>query len=934
MGLIPGTRLGPYVVKSVLGVGGMGEVYRARDTKLGRDVALKILPVAFAANSERMARFQREAQVLASLNHHNIAAIYGLEESGDMRALVMELVEGPTLAECIKQGPLPLDEALHIARQIAESLETAHEKGIVHRDLKPENIKITPEGKVKVLDFGLAKAMDAGTASSQDLSQSPTLSVEGTKAGVILGTGGYMSPEQARGKPVDKRADIWAFGCVLYEMLAGERAFRGETLSDCVAAVLGEEPEWDALPASTPRQVQALLGRCLQKDSPRRLRDIGDARLELEEALARPAGAVPEQVEAPPSRASRFVVGALAGLLLGAVVMAIVARILWKPGAAARPVARFAIPFAANDVLFPSNSPQVAISPDGSKVAYVALRTGDAGRLPGPEALQSSKAANATTRTGAIPPALGIYLRPIDQQEPKAIPDVAGLVPFFSPDGRWLGFWDGLTRTLKKVALSGGAPVTICDADFAAGFTWGEDGNIVWAWFDLFSIPASGGTPKTLLKVDTNKGERFFRLPHYLPGAKAILFTIGTGDIETYEDGRIAVLDLKTGKYKTILEGGSSARYSPTGHLVYARGGKLFAVRFDVKKLAVTGQPFPLLEGLFSSRNTGMAAFSISASGDLVYAPGPTEGGRRLPVWVDRQGHTKAFDLPLRSYLHPRLAPDEKQLAVEIEGPAHDIFSYDLSRGVMTRLSFDGSSHWPMWSPGGNRIAFRSWKTGGMSLWWMPADRSGPEEMLPAEGHMLSPESWSPDGKDIAYERMDNMRHFDVWLLPLGGGKPRPLLESSRFLEASPKFSPDGRWLAYCSNESGRPEVFVTQCPGPGAKVQVSTDGGTDPVWRRKGGELYYRNGDQMMVVAVTTQPKLTLSKPRQLWQGHYMHGSGASCGMPGAASANYDVTADGQRFVMIEDKDQDAVARQVNIILNFAELIRRTEQARETASP
>jgi len=908
MVLCAGARLGPYEIQASLGAGGMGVVYQATDTTLGRPVALKIIRAELLANEESLRRFDREARVLASLNHPHIAAIHSIEESEGTKFLVLEYVPGPTLAERLRRGPLPTREALLVGKQIAEAMEAAHAKGIIHRDLKPANIKVNENGQVKVLDFGLAKSIER-TRATVTTESPPTVSAEVSQKVTVLGTAAYMSPEQACGKELDSRTDIWSFGCVLYEALTAKRMFRGETVTEVLAAVIGREPDWQALPPDTPPAVSILLRRCLRKDPNSRLRDIGDARLELEEALAAPASGVAQSLAAPPVPVHRLVIGLLAGLVLGAIAMAIAAHSIWKTTPTARPVTRFAVPFAANEILPPSHSPNVTISPDGSTIAYAVTRPG---------------VATAT-----------IYLRRVDEQEPKALPpDVFGMAPFFSPDGQWLGFYQGRTRTLKKVALTGGAPVTICPADAVAGATWGEDGNIVWAWFNLFTVPAAGGTPRTLLKVDISKGERFFRLPQYLPGGKAILFTIGTGDIESYEDGRIAVLDLKTGKYKVILEGGSSARYSPTGHLVYARGGNLLAVPFDLKKLAVTGQPFPLLDGIFSSRNTGMAAFSISSSGDLAYVPGPTEGGRRQLVWVDRQGQAKPFDLPPRSYLHPRLSPDEKQLAMEIEGPAHDIYSYDLSRGVMTRLTFDGSSHWPMWSPHGDQIAFRSWKTSGMSLWRMPADRSGPEEMLPGEGHMLSPESWSPDGKDIAYLRMDDMRHFDVWLLPLEGGKPRPILESSRFIQASPKFSPDGRWLAYCSNESGRAEVFVTQCPGPGARVQVSTDGGSDPVWRRDGGELYYRNGDKMMVVRVATHPKLTLSKPAQLWQAHYMYGSGASCGMPGVASANYDVTADGKRFVMIEDKDQDAVGRQVNVVLNFAEVIKRAEQARKISSP
>ncbi len=874
----------------------MGEVYKARDTRLDRSVALKVIREELLEQNETLLRFEREARTLAALNHPRIATIYGLEESGGIKFLTLEYVPGPTLADRLRRGPLPIQQVLLIGKQIAEALEAAHAKGIIHRDLKPANIKMSEDGQAKVLDFGLAKSFGRRQVTDQ-ADATATITEELTRQMTVVGTAAYMSPEQACGKELDPRTDIWSFGCVLYEALTARQAFRGRTITEILAAVIERDPDWAALPAATPTAVQSLLKRCLRKEPQARLRDIGDARIELEDLLAAPAQADPVRKQSAITR--RTAISALSGVAAGA---AVTAGAMWHSTPISRPVVRFNIQLAPDEAIHPSNSVFLAMSPNGSRIAYTPVGA-----------------------KGAV-----IYVRDMDQQQPKVIPDISGTVPTFSPDGQWLAFFHPATKTLRKVALSGGAAVPICANDFVAGMTWGEDDNIVYANFDLLTVPAAGGTPKTLLKVDVAKGERFYRLPHYLPGAKAVLFTIGTADTETFDDGSIAVLDLRTGQKKILIQGGSCPRYSPSGHLLYARAGKLLAVPFDAGRLAVTGQPFSVLEGIFMSRTTGMAAYSISSRGDLAYAPGPTEGGRRLPLWVDRQGRATPFDLPQRSYLHPRLSPDDKQLAIEIEGTSHDVFSYDLARGVLTRLSMDGASHWPSWTPKGDRITFRSWKTGGMTMWWMPADRSGPEEMLPGEGRSISPESWSPDGKSVAYTRMDfGPNNLQVWLAPtVGDRKARPLLVN-KFAEASPKFSPDGKWLAYCSNESGRPEAYIVQVAEgqAGAKIQVSTDGGTDPVWRRRGGEIYYRNGDKMMLVSVAPGSPLTLSKPRDLWTGHFMQGSGASCGMPGVASVNYDVTADGERFVMIEDKDQDAVARQLNVVLNFADELKRTGQ-------
>jgi eukaryotic-like serine/threonine-protein kinase len=424
-----------------------------------------------------------------------------------------------------------------------------------------------------------------------------------------------------------------------------------------------------------------------------------------------------------------------------------------------------------------------------------------------------------------------------------------------------------------------------------------------------------------LLKVDEQRGERFYRHPSFLPDGKAILFTIGKADTDSYDDADIGVISLETGEKKILVQGGSSARYSPSGHVIYARGGKLLAVSFDSKTLRVTGQPFPVVDGVFMSANTGMAAFSISDNGSLVYAVGPVESGARVPVWVDRKGRATRLTLPPRPYLHPQLSPDERQLAIEVEGASHDFYTYDFTRGTLTKLSFDGASHWPIWTAKGDRLTFRSWKTGTMTMWSMPADRSGPPELLTSIGNMQSPESWSPDGRTLVFTQMDDPeRGADIYVLSLDGDrKPHPLVRT-KFSEGAPKFSPDGKWVAYSSNESGKPEVYAMAYPGPGPKIQISTDGGTDPTWRRAGGELYYRNGDLMMVVTVTAGRTLTESKPSVLWEGRYLEGVGSSCGMAGPTSANYDVTGNGERFLMIEDKSQDIVCKLLRVVSNWSE--------------
>ncbi len=868
-----GQTLGHYRILEKLGQGGMGVVYRAQDTRLHRDVAIKVLPEAFARDPERLARFEREAQALAALNHANIAAIYGLEEAGDLRYLVLEYVPGETL-----RGPLPVEETLAVARQIAEAFEAAHEKGIMHRDLKPANVKVTPEGKVKVLDFGLAKAL-ADEPASSDPGQSPTLSLAATRAGTILGTAAYMSPEQARGKRLDRRTDIWAFGCVLYELLAGRSAFGGEGVPDTLARVMEREPDWEKLPAATPAKLRELMRRCLQKDRANRLRDIGDARFDLEAA---PTGEEP----LPHGRGSAWGRSWLAWAVAAVAAVVAVWSLLRAPPPAPRRTAHLAIP-VPREALAPSFLfPSLAFSPDGTRIVYGAAR------------------GNTTE----------LYQRALDEREARPIPGTeGGHGPSFSADGQWLAFF--AATKLKKVALSGGTPVTLADVPLGRGLTWLPDDTIIFNRAvneGLSRVPAAGGMPQSLTKPTAGEGHLW---PTALPGGKWVLFSIVRNS--AFETARVAALSLETGEQRSLLQGGGSACYASSGHLVYATPAGLMAVPFDLERVAVTGPAVPVLEGVLTTSVLASAHFSVSNEGALIYRPGSSARALSL-VWVDRQGAGRALAEAQHGYWQPRLSPDGQRVAATLRD-RNDIWVYDIPRGTLDRQTFeDGEDETPLWMPDGKRLTYSSSRGPHRQTFWKPADGSGPEETFMTADHHQHLSSWSPDGRWLAFSDQDPKTNYDIWVLPglegtPGERKPRPFLRTS-FNEWAGVFSPDSRWMAYTSNETGRDEVFVQPFPGPGGKWTISTDGGSEPVWARNGRELFYRNGDRMMAVSVEIKPGFSPGRPRQLFEGRYMREQ---------FHQNYDVSPDGQRFLMVRP-GQDAASSQINIVLNWSEELKR----------
>jgi serine/threonine-protein kinase len=903
MSLDLGTQLGPFVVVSAIGSGGMGEVYRARDTRLKRDVALKILPESFASDTDRLARFQREAEVLASLNHPNIAAIYGLEQADGRRAIVMELVDGETLADRISRGPVPIDEALPIANQITEALEAAHEQGIIHRDLKPANIKITSDGRVKVLDFGLAKLQDpmVSTVSKNPnaLSMSPTITSPAmTGVGVLLGTAAYMSPEQAKGRPADKRSDIWAFGCVLYEMLAGKRAFEGDDVADTLANVLKMQPDWEALPRDTPPAIVALIRRSLDKDRRRRIADVAAAMFVLSENLISFGEAPMRQMQSN-SRRRRM---AMAGAFVAA---AGVAAGGWWLGVRSRPVdskpvTRFTIALRGDEQFSTNGRRFIALSPDGTHLAYIAN-----GR---------------------------VNVRALDRLESVPIPSTArGVVgtgnPFFSPDGQWIGFWqDG---QIRKVRVDGGATLTVVPAaDASAGLAWEDDGTILFAsQGNILRVPEAGGTPEIV--VGNLKGS--VQSVQLLPGKRTILFTLFP---EGMPGSEIIVRSLDTGQQQTLIRDGIDARYLPTGHIVYFAGGNLLAVPFDLGTLKVRGSPAPVADDIPTSgvpgRTNNVAHFAISQTGTLAFVAGIfVEQSPRTLVWVDRRGIEEPLGVPDRPYVYPRLSPDGGRVALTIRDQERDIWIWEISRKTLRRFTLDpGEDRYEAWTPDGKRLAFGSQRGDGTGAWWQAADGSGvPERLAGFPFNRFAnffPTTISPDGsRMIVTASGGSAGQGDLWLVPLTGNpQPVPLLDTPT-AERNAEVSPDGRWMAYESIEAGRTDVYVRPFPDvANGRWPVTTGGGSQPLWARSGKELFYLDpAGALMSVSVEGERFPAIGTPTRILDGAYV------TSVPTYAGRLYDISPDGQRFLMLKQSASGAQTNgspTITVVQNWQEEVKR----------
>jgi eukaryotic-like serine/threonine-protein kinase len=873
----PQSSIGHYRIVSKIGEGGMGAVYRATDTKLNREVAIKVLPVAFARDPDRLARFTREAQVLASLNHPNIAAVYGVEE----RAIVMELVEGQSPA-----GPLSPENALPLIRQLIDALEYAHEKGVVHRDLKPANLKITPEGRLKVLDFGLAKALSAETASTGNPASSPTLTMQGTMAGMIMGTAAYMSPEQARGQRVDKRADIWSFGVVFYELLTGRNLFGGDTVSDTLAAVLKTDPDWTALPPDTPPAIRRLLRRCLDRDRQRRLADIADARLEIDEAL----GDSPALASASPARAAfrwwnaPVALGVLTAVVLVALAGLAVAVVHFRETPPQPAAMRFQIP-APEKASFGDTG--LALSPDGRQLAFIA--------------------------SGADGHPM-LWVRPLDSVTAHALPGTegAGWVPFWSPDSRFIGFV--VQGKLKKIEAAGGPPQTLCEVPGGLlGGSWNRDGVVIFGTPNggLFRVSQAGGVAARLTTSDESHGELGHLRPWFLPDGRHFLYFSRTVNPEA---AGIYLATLDSTERKRLAATNQGGAYAPpaagsqNGHLLFLREGTLMALPLDARRFEPAGEPFPLAEQVGSILATGF--FSVSANGVLAYRNGPAAVGFGSQlVWFDRQGKSLGVLGPPGDYARgPAISPDGNRVAVDQldTGTAgnrdvRDVWVLDVARGVRTRFTFDSVQDFsPAWSPNGTRLVFASNRgtAGAYGIYQKDSSGTGKEELLLQSGLPILPNSWSPDGRYLLYSATGQNGRVELWVLPVAGGtppdsKPVPYLQEP-YNERQGQFSPDGRWIAYSSDESGSNQIYVQSFPAGAGKFQVSTAGGLQPRWRRDGKEIFYISADgRLTAVDVKTSPKFETGAPQALFDAQL---TGVGLARP---YFRYDVAADGKRFLV-----------------------------------
>jgi len=888
-----GQTLAHYEITALLGKGGMGEVWRAHDTKLGREVAIKVLPESFASDESRVSRFEQEAKTLASLNHLNIAQVFGLERSDGRAAIVMELVEGPTLADRIEQGAIPAEEALNIAMQIADALEAAHEQGIVHRDLKPANIKLRPDATVKVLDFGIAKAFDPLLAVSGG-GQSPVMTTPVTQAGIILGTAAYMSPEQARGKGVDQRTDIWAFGCVLYEMLTGQPAFGGEDVPLTLARVLAHDTDLDSIPGTISPSVRQTLELCLRKDPRKRVADIRDVRLALAGEFDIGALAAADTEVAAKSFAQR-VVPLAAASLVGAIAVGIVGWALW-----------------------PESGPALI-----NRFSH-SLPEGQGLRLPAWSLMDVSRDGRAFVYNGLD----GLHLRNMSALEDRLIPGTEEplIEPVFSPNGQSLAYFTG--ADIKRIATTGGAAVVIANSNtqIAPGASWEPDGTILFAEPPgILRVAATGGTPERI--IEARDGEIVYG-PQLLPDGDTVLFSAASGG-GNRDAAQIVAESLSTGERTVLARGGSDGRYLPTGHIVYAFEDGLFGVAFDAETLTVSGGPVPLLQGVLRAANANPAAnFAVTDTGTLVYLSGDVgAAGLRTLVWVDRGGRREPIDTPPRAYLYAQLSPDDTRVVLDIRDQENDTWVWDLERETLQRLTFDPArNRGAVWSPDGTRVVFSREIDGTEEIYWQAADGSGVAEALTeGSGVPMFPLDITPDGTTLLYTLSDLPR--DTFMVPITGtpAAGTPLLNGVPS-EGSPTVSPDGRWLAYTSDESGDYEVYVRPFPEVDTgRWQISTAGGMHPHWSRDGSELFYmvQQGGSVAFMAVPVESGTTFrpGSPEMLFDGPFWDGGGAVAG-PDV----FDVSLDGQRFLMIMDVAAGAESEQPEIVIvqNWFEELKR----------